>query len=212
MQGPSIEFADVGLVLGNTTILENVTFNVRAGSIHCIVGANGGGKTSLVRSLAGQMPHTGRISIQWQESRTMGYVPQSMEFDRSLPLTVLDFMALTAPRRPAFLGPGKARRRQIEDTLGRVGMREKARSRLGSLSGGERQRVVFAQALLPEPSLLILDEPMSALDVSGRAIVEQVIRDFAAGGGTVVWINHDLAQVSAMANAVTRIERRVVDA
>ena len=67
------------------------------------VGANGGGKTSLVRSLAGQMPHTGRISIHWQEGRTMGYVPQSMEFDRSLPLTVLDFMALTAPRRPAFL-------------------------------------------------------------------------------------------------------------
>lgn len=212
MQGPSIEFTDVGLVLGNTTILENVTFNVRAGSIHCIVGANGGGKTSLVRSLAGQMPHTGRISIHWQEGRIMGYVPQSMEFDRSLPLTVLDFMALTAPCRPAFLGPGRARHRLIGDTLARVGMRDKTRARLGSLSGGERQRVVFAQALLPEPALLILDEPMSALDVSGRAIIEQVIRDFAAGGGTVVWINHDLAQVGAMANAVTRIERRVVDA
>lgn len=212
MQGPSIEFADVGLVLGNSVILEGVSFKVRAGSIHCIVGANGGGKTSLVRSLAGQMPHTGRISIHWQEGRTIGYVPQSTEFDRSLPLTVLDFMALTAPRRPAFLGPAKARRRQIEDTLAKLGMRAKLRARLGSLSGGERQRVLFAQALVPEPALLLLDEPMSALDVSGRVIVEQAIRDFAAGGGTVVWINHDLEQVAKVADAVTRIERSVVNA
>jgi len=212
MRGPSIEFAAVGLVLGNSTILEDVSFNVRPGSIHCIVGANGGGKTSLVRSLVGQMPHTGRITIHWQQGRTIGYEPQAMEFDRSLPLTVLDFMALTAPRRPAFLGAAPARRRQIEDTLARLGMREKLRARLGSLSGGERQRVLFAQALIPEPALLILDEPMSALDVSGKAILEQAIRDFAGGGGTVVWINHDLAQVGAVADVVTRIERTVVGA
>jgi zinc transport system ATP-binding protein len=212
MKGPSIEFADVGLVLGNSIILEGVSFNVRAGSIHCIVGANGGGKTSLVRSLAGQMPHTGRISIHWQEGRTIGYVPQSMEFDRSLPLTVLDFMALTAPRRPAFLGPAQARRRHIEATLARLGMGTMLRARPGSLSGGERQRLLFAQALVPEPSLLLLDEPMSALDVSGRAIMEQAIQGFAAGGGTVVWINHDLEQVAKLADAVTRIERRVVNA
>ena len=64
MQGPAIEFERVNLTLGATSILEDVTFTVRAGTIHCIVGANGGGKTSLVRSLLGQMPHTGRISIR----------------------------------------------------------------------------------------------------------------------------------------------------
>jgi zinc transport system ATP-binding protein len=212
MKGPSIEFEDVGLVLGNSIILEGVSFTVRAGSIHCIVGANGGGKTSLVRSLAGQMPHTGRISVHWQEGRTIGYVPQSTEFDRSLPLTVLDFMALTAPRRPAFLGPSRARRAHIEGALGRLGMQTKLHARLGSLSGGERQRVLFAQALVPEPALLILDEPMSALDVAGRGLVEQAIRDFAAGGATVVWLNHDLEQVAKVADAVTRIERSVVAA
>lgn len=210
MRGPSIEFANVGLVLGNTVILDDVSFNVRAGSIHCIVGANGGGKTSLVRSLAGQMPHTGRIAIRWQEGRIIGYVPQSVEFDRSLPLTVLDFMALTAPRRPAFLGASAGRRRQIETTLARVGMSEKLRFRVGALSGGERQRLLFAQALLPEPALLLLDEPMSALDLAGRQIVWVAIRDFAAAGGTVVWINHDIAQVGEVADAVTYIDRRVL--
>ena len=73
MRGPSIEFDSVGLALGNTEILRGVTFKVRAGTVHCIVGANGGGKTSLVRSLLGQMPHSGRIAIHWSEGRVIGY-------------------------------------------------------------------------------------------------------------------------------------------
>jgi zinc transport system ATP-binding protein len=210
MRGPSIEFAGVDLTLGTTRILEGVSFGIRAGSIHCIVGANGGGKTSLVRALVGQMPHTGSIRIHWQEGRVIGYVPQALEFDKSLPLSVADFMALTGQRRPAFLGVNAARRRVIGEVLGRVGMQDKLRARLGSLSGGERQRVLFAQAMIPEPSLLILDEPMSALDLAGKQILERAIREFAAGGGTVVWVNHDIVQVGSIADAVTCIDRRVL--
>lgn len=210
MQGPSIEFVDVGLVLGTTRILDRVSFLVHAGSIHCIVGPNGGGKTSLVRSLVGQMPHTGRIAIGWQQDRGIGYVPQAIEFDPSLPLTVADFMALTGQRRPAFLGIARRRRQAVEAELQRVGLGGKLRARLGSLSGGERQRVLFAQAMLPPPALLILDEPTSALDMAGKRILEGAIRQFAAGGGTVVWINHDLAQVQQLAHAVTCIDRSVV--
>jgi zinc transport system ATP-binding protein len=76
MPGPAIEFDRVSLTLGGTRILQDVTFKIRAGTIHCIVGANGGGKTSLVRSLLGQMPHSGRIAIHWAGSRVIGYVPQ----------------------------------------------------------------------------------------------------------------------------------------
>src|SRR6185369_6695078 len=83
MRGPSIEFEGVNLSLGNTPILEDVSFKVQAGTIHCIVGANGGGKTSLVRSLLGQMPHTGRIGIEWTQGKVIGYVPQTLDFDRS---------------------------------------------------------------------------------------------------------------------------------
>lgn len=210
MRGPSIEFANVGLVLGNTRILEDVSFSVRAGSIHCIVGANGGGKTSLVRSLVGQMPYTGRISIRWNEGRVTGYVPQVLDFDRTLPVTVMDFMALTGQRRPAFLGMPAARRRGIEAVLERLGLQEKLRTRIGSLSGGERQRLLFAQALIPAPALLVLDEPTAGLDVAGEHTLEQAIREFATAGGTVVWINHDLAQVAAVADSLTYINRRVL--
>lgn len=210
MKGPSIEFADVGLALGNTTILEGINFTIRAGTLHCIVGANGGGKTSLVRSLVGQMPHTGSIRIHWQEGRTIGYVPQVLDFDKSLPITVSDFMAMTCQRRPVFLGVSKARRQVIESTLERLGLKGKLKSKLGSLSGGERQRVLFAQALIPEPSLLILDEPTTGLDLAGKDLLEGAVRDFVASGGTVVWINHDIVQVSQIADSLTYINRRVL--
>lgn len=210
MHGPSIEFTGVSLALGNTRVLEDVSFSVRAGSIHCIVGANGGGKTSLVRSLLGQMPHIGSIEVRWQEGRVIGYVPQVLDFDRSLPVTVTDFMAMTGQRRPAFLGLSKARRGKVDEVLERMGLKERRRTMLGNLSGGERQRLLFAQAMVPEPALLVLDEPTAGVDLSGEDIIEGAIRDFARGGGTVLWINHDLAQVREIADAMTCINRRVL--
>ena len=143
-----------------------MSFKVRAGTIHCIVGANGGGKTSLVRSLLGQMPHSGRISIEWHDNRVIGYVPQSLDFDKSLPITVRDFMAMAtpAPARVPRRVAGAARARSSA-TLERLGLAGKLDAKLGSLSGGERQRVLLAQALIPEPALLVLDEPTTGLDL-----------------------------------------------
>jgi zinc transport system ATP-binding protein len=210
VKGPAIEFDRVGLALGNTPILDEITFRIEAGSVHCIVGANGGGKTSLIRSMLGQMPHSGRIRIHWQENRVTGYVPQSLDFDKTLPLTVRDFMAMTCQRRPVFLGVARRHRGLIADALERVGLGGKSNFKLGSLSGGERQRVLFAQALIPEPSLLVLDEPMTGLDLSGKEILEGAIADFAAAGGTVVWINHDIVQVNELADALTYINREVL--
>jgi zinc transport system ATP-binding protein len=210
MQGPSIAFEHVNLVLGNTRILDDIQFSIRPGTIHCIIGANGGGKTSLVRSLLGQMPHTGRIAIEWHGPRVIGYVPQTLDFDKTLPVTVRDFMGMTCQRRPVFFGISRARAKQIDEVLERVGLGGKSRFKLGSLSGGERQRVLFAQAFIPEPALLVLDEPMTGLDLAGKEILERAIVDFARAGGTVVWINHDILQVNEIADALTYIDRKVL--
>ena len=212
MAGPSITFSGVGLELAGARILHDVDFAVAAGSVHCIIGPNGGGKTSLIRCLLGQMPHTGTISIEWRgDVRTIGYVPQLLDFDRTLPVTVENFMALVCERRrPAFVGLSRKRRAEAAEALARVGLRDKRRTKLGSLSGGERQRVLFAQALLPAPALLVLDEPMTSMDEVGEALFLDVIRELAADGVTVVWIAHDLAQVRSMADAVTCINRTVL--
>ncbi len=210
MQGPSIEFENVNLTLGNTRILQDINLVIRSGEIHCIVGANGGGKTSLILSMLGQMPHSGNITISWSDNRVVGYVPQSLEFDKTLPVTVLDFMAMTCQRRPVFLGTARTRRRQIEEVLSRLGLTKKIKARLGSLSGGERQRVLFAQALIPEPALLVLDEPMTGLDAAGEEILERSIVEFTEAGGTTVWISHDIAQVNALASTLTYVNREIL--
>jgi zinc transport system ATP-binding protein len=210
MKGPSIKFENVSLDLGNTSVLSDINFNIQAGEIHCVVGANGGGKTSLIRSMLGQMPHKGSISIEWHDNRTIGYVPQSLDFDKTLPVRVIDFIGMTCQRRPVFTGISGDKRTVVDDVLERVGMVEKKSSMLGSLSGGERQRVLFAQAMIPEPSLLVLDEPMTGLDLDGKEIIERAIIEFTKAGGTAVWINHDIAQVYDIAQAMTYIDRKIL--
>ena len=129
MKGPSIEFDGVCLALGATRILDDVSFSIDSGAVHCIVGDNGGGKTSLIRSMLGQMPHTGRITIDWHQNRVTGYVPQALDFDKTLPLTVRDFIAMTCQRRPVFFGVPRSRRELIDGALDRVGLKGKGRLR-----------------------------------------------------------------------------------
>ncbi|MFB4370424.1 MULTISPECIES: metal ABC transporter ATP-binding protein [unclassified Pseudomonas] len=209
--GPTLDFQQVSLVLGRTSILDNVSFQVRPGSVHALVGPNGGGKSSLIKTLLGQMPHQGTLSLAWQgEVGTIGYVPQALEFDRGLPMTVDDFMAAMCQRRPAFLGLSKHYAKAIDEALARVGMLEKRKRRMGALSGGERQRVLLAQGLIPAPQLLVLDEPMSALDEAGIQVFERLLGDWRCAGMTVLWIEHDLEAVKRLADRVTGLSRRVL--
>lgn len=209
--GPSIHFENVGLKLGGNSILHGVNFSVEQGTIHCIIGPNGGGKTSLLRCLLGQMPHTGSIRICWGNDSTMGYVPQSLDFDDTLPMTVRDFMAMVGQRyRPAFMGLKRDTKTIIHDVLKRVGMFTKMDRPFGSLSGGERQRVLLAQALMPKPKLLVLDEPATGLDRSGSAIMYEIIKDLSASGTTILIIHHDLGVVREIACGVTCLNREML--
>jgi len=211
VSGPTLDFAGVSLTLGRTTILDNVTFQVQPGHVHALVGPNGGGKSSLIKTLLGQMPHRGQLSLHWPgQPGTTGYVPQALEFDRGLPMTVDDFMAAMCQRRPAFLGLSKHYANAIGEALERVGMQDKRKRRMGALSGGERQRVLLAQGLIPAPQLLVLDEPMSALDEAGIQVFERLLGDWRAAGITVLWIEHDLEAVKRLADRVTGLNRRVL--
>jgi zinc transport system ATP-binding protein len=210
MQGPSIEFKNVSLNLGNTQILEDVSFSISPAMIHCIIGSNGGGKTSLIRCMLGQMPHSGSIEIEWDSNRTIGYVPQQLEIDKTLPVSVIDFLTMATQRRPAFLGQSKRLADKTSGLLEQFGLTSKRNDKLGSLSGGERQRVVFAQAMIPAPALLVLDEPMTGLDVAGGEMILAAVRQFASDGGTVVWINHDINQVNEIADKLTYVNKTIM--
>jgi zinc transport system ATP-binding protein len=212
MSGPALRFDNVSLILGRTTILDGVSLGVAAGSLHALVGPNGGGKSSLIKSLLGQMPHRGTISMDWpgQAPGVVAYVPQSLNFDPGLPMTVEDVLAILCQQRPAFLGPSRKLAALYDEALARVGMADKRRRRFGALSGGERQRVLLAQALVPAPDLVILDEPMTALDEAGIQVFEGVLDDLRARGATVLWVEHDLAQVRRLADRATGLKRQVL--
>jgi zinc transport system ATP-binding protein len=209
LRGPAIVFEDVSLDLGGVSILHDISLRVEPGELACVVGPNGGGKTSLIRSALGQMPHRGKIKFESDGAFHTGYVPQFLEIDRTLPLTVMNIMSVMVQGRPAFFGVKRAARTQIEAALERAGFRGKACRRFGGLSGGERQRVLFAQALIPEPDVLILDEPTSNMDEAGAARIEEVVRELNGQGATVLWINHDLAQVKRIAQKIIVIDRTV---
>ena len=209
--GPSIDFAKVSLMIGRTRILQDVSFQLQAGTVHALVGPNGGGKSSLVKTLLGQLPHQGQVSLCWPATvGTIGYVPQALEFDRGLPMTVEDFMAVMCQRRPAFLGLSRNYAKAVTAALERVGMQDKRKRRMGALSGGERQRVLLAQGLIPEPQLIVLDEPMSALDEAGVQVFELLLKDWRNTGLSVLWIEHDLEAVKRLADRVTGLNRQVL--
>src|ERR1044071_7334529 len=108
-RGPSVTIENVSLPLGRTAILTDVNVSVAGGAVHAIVGPNGGGKSMLIRCLLGQAPVSGSISLEWpNQPGVIGYVPQTVEFDRGLPMSVMDFLATLTSNRPAFLAPRKA--------------------------------------------------------------------------------------------------------
>lgn len=211
IKGPGVSFTDVCLTLGNTSILEDVSFTIDPGSIHCLIGPNGGGKTSLMRSLLGQMPHSGEIAITSKDDNVViGYVPQILEFDHTLPITVDDFMAMVCQNRPAFTGIKKEIKPHISKILEKVGLTKKRKRTMGQLSGGERQRLLLAQALIPQPNFLILDEPMTGLDKNGAKMLYDVLDWLKSNGTTIFLIHHDLKEVKAMADNVTCINKKVL--
>ncbi len=196
---------------GREAILTDVSFDVARGSIHVVVGPNGAGKSTLLMATLGQTQFTGRITASWQRGGTVGYVPQSFAVDRTLPVTVADFLALTRQRRPICLGIGPAMRARILELLRGVGLPDFSGRPLSVLSGGELRRVLLAHALDPLPELLILDEPAAGLDAAaGRWLEEMLVSVRERDGVTVLMVSHDQEQARRIADRVTLLDRAVV--
>ncbi|MBD3662876.1 metal ABC transporter ATP-binding protein [Sulfitobacter sp. TSTF-M16] len=173
-------------------ILHDVNFSIHAGEIVTIVGPNGSGKSSFLRALVGAMP-VARGSVTRKSGLRIGYVPQRLQIDATLPLTVRRFLNL--PKRQSEATVHKA--------LTRAGVDALADRQMTALSGGQFQRVLLARALLNDPHILILDEATQGLDQPGAAAfyarIEEVRRDL---GCAVLMVSHDLHVVMAASDRV----------
>ena len=209
----AVVFDDVCVTLGGVRILENVSAAVPRGSATAIIGPNGAGKTTLLLSLLGQVPYSGRIRVgnSHPGGARLGYVPQRLDFDRGMPLTVMDTMAMGEQRRPLWLGTSRRRREEALRLLGQVKAEHLARRRLGALSGGELQRVLLALAIQQRPEILILDEPSSGVDIGGGSLLCELLEGLRKERGfTQVMVTHDLSMVTAHADHVICLNRRVL--
>lgn len=209
-KGIEIEFKNLSLTLGGNQILKDINFTVESGSIHCLIGPNGGGKSSLVKTILSLLPHTGEIELRYDKEKKISYVPQNLEFDKTLPITVNDFLTMIYQKKPCFLGTSRKVKDQIEDMLKEIDMYDKRDRLLGSLSGGELQRVLLTQALYPKPNLLILDEPFNGIDTVCETYFLKRIKELKNEGVTIIWIHHNLKQIVGIADKVTCIKKTVL--
>jgi len=180
-------------------LVEDVDIDIRPREIVTVIGPNGSGKTTLVRALLGLERLDGG-AVRRPAGLTIGYVPQRFDIDRTLPMTVERFLAL---------GNGE-RKTRIPEVLREVGAARVRTQQLGELSGGELQRVVLARALLCDPALLVLDEPVRGVDYVGEAELYTLIgrlRD--ARGLGVLLVSHDLHVVMASSDRVICLNRHV---
>lgn len=192
MSVPLISAQNLTLKLNGKTVLRDVSVDIEPGEIVTIVGPNGSGKSSFLRALIGAIPPAEGRVVRARGLR-IGYVPQKLAVDASLPLTVLRFLSL--PRRiPA---------KRAQDALARAGVPDLRDRQMAALSGGQFQRVLLARALLETPQLLLLDEPTQGLDQPGSAAfyqrIEEVRRDL---GCAIVMVSHDLHVVMAASDRV----------
>lgn len=186
---------------GDRSVLEGVSFSVEPGQIVTLIGPNGAGKTTLVRIALGLIePDSG--SIVRREGLRLGYMPQSLHIDPTLPLTVDRFLGLARRGRDRQLG--------LEETLEQLQISHLRYAQITGLSGGELQRVLLARALLRDPHLLVLDEPAQGVDVAGQAELYALIDTIASTRGCgVLMISHDLHLVMSSTDEVICLNHHV---
>ena len=201
--------------IGGDCILSNVNLHVHCGELVALIGPNGAGKSTFLKAILGQRDYEGVIAFSEPGQRSkkprIGYVPQSPAFDPSDPVSVADLFACCMSRRPAFLGLGKSMRALVLECLERVHGEELIDKRVGTLSGGELQRVLLALALEPMPNILILDEPLSGVDVEGMETLMDMLVEIRKNFDlSILMTTHDFSLLPRYANQVVLIDRGIL--
>ena len=205
---------NLSVTIGTDTILSNVNFHAHCGEMVALIGPNGAGKSTLIKAILGQREYDGVIAFSEPGQRSkkprIGYVPQSPAFDPSDPVSVADLFACCQSRRPAFLGLSKSFRSLVLECLERVHGENLIDKRIGSLSGGELQRVLLALALEPLPNILILDEPLSGVDVEGQTSLMDMLDEIRKTYDlSILMTTHDFSLLPRYADKVVLIDRGI---
>ncbi|WP_121746928.1 metal ABC transporter ATP-binding protein [Streptomyces sp. E2N166] len=206
-----ISLRGVRAELGSRPVLRGIDLTVRGGEVVALLGANGSGKSTAVRTVIGQVPVTaGKVELfgtprhRFRDWARVGYVPQRTTAAGGVPATVTEIVSSGRLSRARFGVLRKADHEAVRRALDLVGMADRAKDSVNALSGGQHQRVLIARALAAEPELLIMDEPMAGVDLASQEVLAQTLRKQVAAGTTVLLVLHELGPLEPL------IDRAVV--
>lgn len=197
---PLLQAAGIRKVFGGAVVLEDVSLSVSPGQIVTLIGLNGSGKTTLLKILMGLVtPDGGQVTRR--PGLRLGYMPQHMAIEPVMPISVEYFLRLSAPQLTAEACRAIAREVEVEHVLAQP---------MQVLSGGEMQRVMLARAMLSNPDMLVLDEPVQGVDITGQAQLYALISRISKERGcAVLMVSHDLHLVMAATNHVICLNHHV---
>lgn len=211
-----IKIKNLGVKIGGQRILEDINLHIHCGTLTAIIGKNGAGKSTLIRAILNDIPHEGKIEFKDSENGQMqrlriGYVPQYLNVEKHTPVSVYDMIASYQSNFPVFLKKNKRVYEKIKDSLHIFEAESLIDKQVCNLSGGELQRVLLSMAVMDEPNLLLLDEPVSGIDQNGMEIfykrMEYLKEHFDLA---VILISHDLDYVKKYADHVVLLDERIL--
>ncbi|MCM3296657.1 metal ABC transporter ATP-binding protein [Streptomyces sp. R02] len=211
MTEPVIALRGVRAELGSRPVLRGIDLTVHRGEVVALLGANGSGKSTAVRTVIGQVPVTaGEIELfgtpqrRFRDWARVGYVPQRTTAAGGVPATVTEVVSSGRLARTRFGLFRKGDQKAVRRALELVGMADRAKDSVDALSGGQHQRVLIARALAAEPDLLIMDEPMAGVDLASQEVLAETLRTQVGQGATVLLVLHELGPLEPL------IDRAVV--
>ncbi len=210
-----IKIQNLGVTFGDETVLRDVNLHVHCGTLTTIIGRNGAGKSTLVRAILGEVPHTGSIDFRTTEdgqvkTMSIGYVPQTINIEKNTPMDVYDLIAAFRYKTPIFFRK-KSVYEEIREALREFDAEDLIDKSVGNLSGGELQRVLLSMAVMEEPNLLLLDEPVSGIDKNGMDLFYEKMRYLKENHDmAIILISHDLDYVREYADSVVLIDQTVL--
>ncbi len=212
-----IDISNLSVRSGEDILIENINMDFHCGQLTALIGKNGAGKTTLVRAILGERPFSGNIRYQRHDNQEIkrpitGYVPQQLAFDKSMPVSVMDFMLAGKKSRAVWLRQNKTEKDYVISRLAKMNCAHVADRKMGDLSGGELQRVLLTAATDPMPDLLILDEPASGVDASGLDLFYKTVSELRNQYHmAILLISHDLDLIRKYADKVVLLNKTIIE-
>ena len=212
-----IKINGLNVSFGDEKILDDVSLHMHCGELTVLIGPNGAGKSTLLRAILDEVPHEG--SIEFKETKTgkisnmmkIGYVPQTLNIERELPMTVYDLFASFISKYPVWLPRNRKLYGKIREQLKLFSVDDCIDKQVGKLSGGQLQRVMLSIAITPMPNLLILDEPVSGIDENGVRDFYRLVNEIKSRNDlAILLVSHDLELVRKYADKVVLLDKKIL--